>query len=68
MLYDGFGKWLMFGGDGVIAENLRHEQQKIIKYNQLVSNLTILHNVQNMTRALKEIASEGVEITTRYTG
>ncbi|WP_257263773.1 Tn3 family transposase [Endozoicomonas sp. ONNA2] len=61
--FNDFCKWLMFGGDGVIAENLRHEQQKIIKYNQLVSNLTILHNVQNMTRALKEIASEGVEIT-----
>ena len=39
------------------------EQQKVIKYNQLVSNLTILHNVQNMTRALKELATKGIEIT-----
>ncbi len=61
--FNDFCKWLMFGGDGVIAENLRHEQQKIIKYNHLVANLTILHNVQNMTRALKELANGGVEIT-----
>jgi hypothetical protein len=31
--------------EGVIAENLRHEQRKIIKYNHLVANLVILHNV-----------------------
>ena len=53
----------MFGGDGVIAENLRHEQRKVVKYNHLVSNLVILHNVQNMSLALKDIATEGVEIT-----
>ncbi|MGI2028645.1 DUF4158 domain-containing protein [Endozoicomonas acroporae] len=61
--FNDFCKWLMFGGDGIIAENLRHEQQKVIKYNHLVSNLTILHNVQNMTQALKSLAEEGVEMT-----
>ncbi|PJE78571.1 hypothetical protein CI610_02483 [invertebrate metagenome] len=61
--FNDFCKWLMFGGDGVIAENLRHEQRKIMKYNHLVSNLVILHNVQNMIRCLKEIVDEGAELT-----
>jgi TnpA family transposase len=28
--FNGFVQWVLFGGDGVIAENLRHEQRKII--------------------------------------
>ncbi|KVD76331.1 hypothetical protein WI89_06975 [Burkholderia ubonensis] len=35
--FNDFAKWLMFGGE-VIAENVRHEQRKVIKYNQLVAN------------------------------
>lgn len=46
--FNGFTKWIFFGGNGVIAENLEHEQRKIVKYNQLVANLVILHNVVNM--------------------
>jgi TnpA family transposase len=44
----------MFGGEGVIAENVRHEQRKVIKYNHLVANMVILYNVQWMSRKLKE--------------
>jgi len=43
--FNDFAKWLMFGGE-VIAENVRHEQRKVIKYNQLVANMVILYNVQ----------------------
>jgi hypothetical protein len=31
--FNDFAQWLMFGGEGVIAENVRHEQRKVIKYN-----------------------------------
>lgn len=48
--FNNFTKWLFFGGEGVIAENVRHEQRKAIKYNHLVANLVILHNVQEMSR------------------
>jgi len=34
-----FVRWLMFGGRGVIAENVRHEQRKVIKYNHLAAIL-----------------------------
>ena len=57
--FNDFAQWLMFGGDGIIAENLRHEQRKVIKYNQLVANMVILHNVQWMSRKLKDLQERG---------
>ncbi|WP_348680431.1 Tn3 family transposase, partial [Alcanivorax profundi] len=59
----GFIKWLFFGGEGIIAENVRHEQRKIVKYNQLVANMVILYNVEKMTRVLKDLAGEDVVIS-----
>lgn len=61
--FNQFIKWLFFGGEGIIAENVRHEQRKIVKYNQLVANLVILHNVESMTRTLKTMQGEGLPIT-----
>lgn len=61
--FNGFIKWLFFGGEGIIAENVRHEQRKVIKYNQLVANMVILHNVHEMTRLLKTIQAKGYVLT-----
>ncbi len=61
--FNDFVKWLFFGGDGVIAENIRHEQRKVVKYNQLVANMVILHNVQGMTRVLKSLQAKGFPLT-----
>uniref|UniRef100_UPI003BEF24A6 Tn3 family transposase n=1 Tax=Burkholderia arboris TaxID=488730 RepID=UPI003BEF24A6 len=57
--FNDFAQWLMFGGDGVIAENIRHEQRKVVKYNHLVANMVILYNVQWMSRKLKELQEKG---------
>lgn len=46
--FNNFTKWLFFGGEGVIAENVRHEQRKAIKYNHLVANLVILQRAGNV--------------------
>ena len=46
----------------MIAENVRHEQRKVVKYNQLVANLAILHNVEAMTGVLKEMQEEGLPV------
>jgi TnpA family transposase len=54
-----FLQWALFGNKGVIEENLRHEQRKIIKYNHLVANLVILHNVVAMSQALRDLIREG---------
>ncbi|MDF5375974.1 Tn3 family transposase [Vibrio parahaemolyticus] len=61
--FNNFTKWLFFGGEGIIAENIRHEQRKIVKYNQLVANMVILHNVEQMTQALKTFSDDGQDIT-----
>jgi len=38
-------------------------QRKIIKYNHLVTNLLIYHNVVNMSRALARLAMEGQDVS-----
>lgn len=60
--FNKFAQWAFFAAGGVIAENLRDEQRKIIKYNHLVTNLLIYHNVVNMSRALARLAIEGHEV------
>jgi hypothetical protein len=60
--FNGFLKWLFFGGQGIIAENRRDEQRKIIKYNHLVGNLVIFHNVVHMTKILHQLTAEGQRI------
>lgn len=57
-----FLRWAFFGGEGIIAENDRYEQQKIIKYNHLVANLVVLHNVRDMTHVLNTLSDERYEI------
>ena len=39
--YDGFSKWSFFGGEGIMAENDPEEQEKRIKYQDLVANIMI---------------------------
>lgn len=57
--FNDFIKWIRFGADGVIQENDRDEQRKLIKYNHLVANCLILHNVCTLTRLLSQLAKEG---------
>jgi TnpA family transposase len=61
--FHNFLKWVFFGGEGIIAENVLHEQQKIVGYNHLVANLVILYNVEQMSRVLSELRDEEVEIS-----
>ncbi|MCP3656695.1 MAG: Tn3 family transposase [Herbaspirillum sp.] len=61
--FNDFVKWLFFGGDGIISENIRHEQRKVVKYNHLVANMVILHNVHGMSRILKELQAKGYVLT-----
>lgn len=61
--FNGFMRLVFFGGEGVVAENLRHEQQKLVKWAHLAANLIILHNVNEMTRILRELEAEGFELS-----
>jgi TnpA family transposase len=57
--YNGFAKWISFGGEGVIAENDPDEQQKRLRYNDLVAGAVILQNAVDITRILKQLQREG---------
>ena len=47
----------------VIAENVRDEQRKFIKYNYLVANILAFHNIFSMTKAIDRLKAEGQEIS-----
>lgn len=57
-----FLKWVFFGGEGVITENSRDEQRKVIKYNHLVANCLIFHNVCSLTRVIGQLQDEGEDV------
>ena len=60
--FNQFAQWVYFGAD-TIAENIRDDQLKIIKYNHLIANLLIFHNCHSITQALKELEAEGMKLT-----
>lgn len=61
--YHGFCKWFFFGGEGIIAHNDPEEQEKIIKYNDLIANAVIFHNVVDLTEILRSLKREGYLLT-----
>src|SRR3546814_10816008 len=60
--YNGFAKFFSFGGD-VIAENDPDEQQKRLRYNDLIASAVILQNTVDMMRALQKLADDGVAVS-----
>lgn len=56
--YHSFTKWLDFGGD-VITENDPVEQQKRLRYIDLVASAVILQNTADMMRVIDELVAEG---------
>jgi TnpA family transposase len=56
--YNGFAKYFSFGGD-VIAENDPDEQQKRLRYNDLVASAVILQNTVDMMRILRKLDADG---------
>jgi hypothetical protein len=56
-----FAKWLPFGGE-VIGENDPGEQQKHLRYNDLVATAVILQNAVDMTRIIGELEWEEQKI------
>ena len=63
--FNNFIRWTFFHNKGVIQENLRFAQSKMVRFNHLVSNLIILHNVDAMTKALRKLKREGVHVNER---
>jgi TnpA family transposase len=60
--YNGFAKWLNFGGEGVIDTLDPIEQEKRLKYNHLVANAAAIQNVIDLTRAVRTLQTDGYVI------
>lgn len=59
--YHAFTKWLDFGGD-VINENDPVEQQKRLRYIDLVASAVILQNTADMMRVIEDLVEEGYDL------
>jgi TnpA family transposase len=57
--YNDFLDWVDFGGDGVLRSRDPVEQEKRIKYLNLIANAVMLQNVVDMTDALSEMSKDG---------
>lgn len=60
--YNGFAKYLSFGGD-VIPDNEPDEQQKRLRYNDLIASAVILQNTVDMMHILQTLQEEGHSIS-----
>jgi TnpA family transposase len=62
--YHDFSQWITFGGDGILKSRDPVENEKIIKYKNLIANAIMLQNVVDMTNVLHDMAQEGYAVTT----
>lgn len=54
--------WIRFGGGGVIRDNMRLNQRKIIRFNHLLANMLIFHTVVYQTKGINKLRAEGIEV------
>ncbi len=59
--YNGFAKWFSFGGD-VLPVNDPDEQQKRLRYNDLMASVAILQNTVDLMQALRSMVKEGIQV------
>ena len=60
-----FRDWISFGGH-VIKTGDPVEQEKRIKYMNLVANIVMLHNVVDLTKVINEMVNEGYEVKPEF--
>ena len=60
--YNRFVDWLFFGKQGVITDNDPEEQEKRLKYLDLVANAVILQNTVDISLAIQALSAEGMKI------
>jgi TnpA family transposase len=60
--FNQFIKWIRFGDGGVIGDNLRFNQQKVLKFSQLVANILCLHTTSYQTKAINKLKEQGEDI------
>ena len=61
--YNYFSQWITFGGEGILRFRDPVENEKIIKYKDLIANAIMLQNVVDMSNILHEMTGEGLNVT-----
>ncbi|MDR3569863.1 MAG: transposase [Syntrophobacteraceae bacterium] len=61
--FNDFIQFVAFGNKGIIAENTREQQRKIIRYGHLVANILIFMNVYDQSVIMSDLVREGHVIT-----
>jgi TnpA family transposase len=60
--YNHFLDWIFFGKEGIITENDPEQQEKRVKYLDLVASAVILHNAVDLSVVIQQLTAEGVKI------
>ncbi len=60
--FNQFISWIRFGDGGVIGDNMRFNQRKIIKFNHLLANMLIFHTVVYQTKGINKLKEKGINI------
>jgi TnpA family transposase len=58
--YNQFSQWFFFGLLGVISSNYFDEQEKSIKYNDLIANIVMLQNVADMSLIIQDLRKSNI--------
>src|SRR5947209_1722827 len=60
--YNQFCEWIRFASGGLMAENDPDEQQKRVRYTDIVANSLMLQNVADLTDALEKLKQRGYPV------
>ncbi len=60
--YNQFCEWIRFASGGLMAENDPEEQQKRVRYTDIVANALMLQNVADLTNALEQLKHSGYPV------
>ena len=60
--FNQFISWIRFGDGGVIGDNMRFNQRKIIKFNHLLANMLIFHTVVHQTKGINKLKDDGIDV------
>ncbi len=66
--FNNFIQFVSFGNKGIIAENTRDQQRKIIKYGHLAANALIFMNVYDQSKIMNDLVLEGHVIAPEIAG
>jgi TnpA family transposase len=61
--FNQFIGWIRFGGGGVISDNMRPTQRKIIRFNHILANMIVFRTVVYQTKGINKLRAEGIEIS-----